>query len=95
MLVEEARACNNKGYLSCIIKLDDVEKTVNDFKKVHPDVKHSISIDWDDETLYRIRFSWEPGTFGVPPPPPKKQPLKVENPLPSRPPPTRYGGPRW
>jgi hypothetical protein len=61
----EARACNSKGSLSWIIPLDKVESTVKEFQAVHPSVKHTVGPDWDDDTLYRIRFSWEPGKFGV------------------------------
>ena len=88
--IDEAKACNDKGSISWTINLDDVEQIVKDFKKVHPDVKHSVSIDWDDDTLYKIRVSWEPGTFGLRP---KKKQSSSEA-VPS-PPVQRYGGPRW
>ena len=62
--IEKARACNDAGYISWVINLDAVESTVAEFRAVHPKVAHRVSIDWDDDSLYRIRFSWEPGTFG-------------------------------
>ena len=41
------------------------EQAVKEFKAVHPPVTHKVTIDWDDDSLNRIRFAWEPGTFGV------------------------------
>ena len=78
--IEEARANNAKGAVSWIIDLNHVEQAVKEFKAVHPAVTHKVTIDWDDDSLNRIRFAWEPGTFGVVKPLiPLKVPEKVRS----------------
>jgi len=69
--IDEAYKCNELGTMSCIIKLELVDQLVCDFKKLCPSVTHKVTLDWDDETLYRIRFTWEKGTFGI------KKPIPV------------------
>ena len=65
--VDSAKACNAKGTIAWTVKLDETQSLIDAFKKACPKVAHHVSIDWDDETMYRITFRWEPGTFGVPP----------------------------
>jgi hypothetical protein len=90
--IDEAYKCNEVGTMSCIIKLDMVDQLVCEFKKLCPSVTYKITLDWDDETLYRIRFTWEKGMFGV------KKPIPVLLTGDEKPPPTpKYRPPsaRW
>lgn len=67
--IEEAKRVNDSGSIQWTTTLDQVATLVSEMKKACPAVKHATSVDWDNETLYRSRFTWEPGSFGVPPPP--------------------------
>ena len=95
--IDHAVECNSKGTYSFPVFLDEVEDIVKAFKNLCPNIKHQVSIDWDDDTLYKIRFTWEPGTFGIPmKPTPPIEPLPIKTPVPTqRPQAARYGGPRW
>ena len=97
--IEEAKICNPLGSMTQYIHLDLVQQLVDKFRELCPAITHKVTLDWDDETLYRINFKWEPGTFGV------KKPIPVlltavktkhdEVPPTPRPSSSRYGGPRW
>jgi len=69
--IEEAKACNETGTMTQLIKLDLVDQLVSEFKSLCPAITHKITMDWDDESLYRIKFTWESRTFAV------KKPIPV------------------
>ena len=99
--IEEAKTCNALGTMTPVVKLDEVDFLICELKALCPSITHKITLDWDDETLYRIRFTWEPGTFGVKKPiPVLLSAIKTKcDPVPPTPRPSsaaaRYGGPRW
>ena len=64
--IESAKACNAKGVIAWTVTLEETHVLIDAFKKACPKVSHTASVDWDDETMYRITFRWEPGTFGAP-----------------------------
>jgi hypothetical protein len=64
--IESARAANAKGTIAWTVTLDEAHAMVDEFKKACPKASSAISIDWDDDTMYRVTFRWEPGTFGTP-----------------------------
>ena len=95
--ISDAKLCagNTIGW---IVPPEHIEQIIEEFKKVCPTIKHKVSMDWDDDTLLWLRFTWEnnawnpvklttllqiPGTVTI-------EPSKKE-----RPPSARYGGPRW
>ena len=69
--IEEAKICNALGTMTQYIHLDMVQQLVDEFRIQCPAIIHKVTLDWDDETLYKIKFTWEPGTFGV------KKPIPV------------------
>ena len=82
------------------IIIDDVQHLVDTFRGLCPSITHRVTMDWDNESLYKIRFTWEPGTFGVKKPIPVllkaiKTKCDESTPPTPRPPSGRYGGPRW
>jgi hypothetical protein len=64
--IDYAHAANAKGTIAFTVTLEMTQVLIDAFKKACPKVSHSVSVDWDDETMYRITFRWEPGTFGAP-----------------------------
>jgi hypothetical protein len=81
---------SKSGTITITVPIEEVEPTVSKFKKECPTAKHVVTLDWDDETLYRVKFTWEPGKFGV---------VSIQTPTPTVRPPTarvsKQGGPRW
>lgn len=98
--IEEANARNTVGTMTQCVELDDVQHLVDTFRGLCPAITHRVTMDWDNESLYKIRFTWEPGTFGVKKPIPVllkaiKTKCDESTPPTPRPPSGRYGGPRW
>jgi hypothetical protein len=94
--IDEALACaTTKAW---VVRQDLIPKVVEAFQKLCPAIKHQVTMDWDDETLLWLRFTWEPGTLhSTPQPPAPKIILKAPSTAskPQDPPRARYGGPRW
>jgi hypothetical protein len=88
----DAAKDSKTGTVTITVPIEEVKPTVAEFEKVCPTVKHSVSMDWDDDTLYRVKFMWEPGKFVA-------KPVSIQTPLPQyRPEVARApkpGGPRW
>ena len=79
------------GTVTITVPIEQVKPTVEEFEKVCPTVKHSVSMDWDDESLYRVKFTWEPGKFAV-------TSVSIQTPIKLRPDSakeSKQGGPRW
>ena len=89
-----------------IIEKDFIPKVVAEFKRLCPSIKHEVNMDWDDDTLLWLRFTWEPGTLHSTPQPVVSKTVqtvpsatdterKSETKKQPDPPRVRYGGPRW
>lgn len=84
-----------------VVRQDLIERVVQEFKKLYPSIEHKITMDWDDDTLLWLRFTWKVGELN----PAYKKPASVVLPPPvsttvvvpptPRPKSARYGGPRW
>jgi len=102
--INEALECTTTK--AWIVKREIIEKTVDAFKKLCPKIQHQVTMDWDDDTLLWLRFTWEPGTLHSTPQPVTVQTVlkapsatdtvqKPETTKQPDPPRVRYGGPRW
>ena len=56
--IESARAANAKGTIAWTVTLDEAHAMVDSFKKACPKASSAISIDWDDDTMYRVTLRW-------------------------------------
>jgi hypothetical protein len=98
--INEALECTTTK--AWIVDKENIPKIVSAFQKLCPKIQHQVTMDWDDDTLLWLRFTWEPGTLHATPPQPVsiqtvlKAPSITETLKKSDPPQrARYGGPRW
>jgi hypothetical protein len=59
--VDAAKNANAKGSIAWTLTHEDATLLIEGFKKAHPTFSHTLSVDWDDESMYRLTFKWEPG----------------------------------
>lgn len=100
--IEDVKAC--KKTVAWIVPLSEIDTIVNAVKaKCTEGFMHSVSMDWDDENLYWLRFTRVSNSA------PKSEVPKTVQTAPSAtgivqkletkkqpdPPRVRYGGPRW
>ena len=52
--VKEAKACTSET-ITWTVAYDQIEIIVESLKEHFPRVTYSSSVDWDDETMYRLR----------------------------------------
>jgi len=99
--IEGVKAC--KASVAWIVPLRDTENIIKAVKAACPGVTHQITIDWDDDSLYWLRFTRvsnselnpeasktvqkAPSATGT-----VQTPENKKQPDPPR---ARYGGPRW
>jgi hypothetical protein len=100
--IEDVKAC--KKTVAWIVPLSEIDTIVNAVKaKCSGGFTHSVSMDWDDENLYWLRFTrvssseqptavvktvqTAPSAMGT-----AQKPETKKQPDPPR---VRYGGPRW
>jgi hypothetical protein len=57
--VQDAKACT-KEVITWTVALDQVEPAVKELKEHFPTMTHTVSLDWDDETMYRLRCVLRP-----------------------------------
>jgi hypothetical protein len=62
--IASAAAADKKGEISFTVKLEQTHAIIETFRKLCPKIANTVSVDWDDEDFYMLRFTWKPGTFG-------------------------------
>ena len=77
-LIEEAKLCSCT--IAWIIPQDSMNEVVQAFKKACPTIQHRITMDWDDDTLLWLRFTWEKGAWDPPRKIPVSAPIQVTRP---------------
>jgi len=102
--INEALECTTTK--AWIVDKENIPKIVAAFQKLCPKIQHQVTMDWDDDTLLWLRFTWEPGTLHSTPqtvtvqtvlkaPSATDTAQKSEMKKQPDPPRVRYGGPRW
>ena len=62
--IAAASCADKKGEISFTVKIEQTHAIIETFKKLCPKIANTVSVDWDDEDFYMLRFTWKPGTFG-------------------------------